>query len=213
MSSLSDFKESLKKTQSMDSFYVSFSDLMVLLCVFFVMILGISKIDIGSFEKVKSGFAGSSNNTLVSLATQLKKTSNKLKGVSVELASDGVRIDFESAALFKAGSAVLRQEYMSPLKPMLEEIKSTKYSIEIEGHTEDRDYFRKNGEEIETNWSLSGKRAGAMADYLGFIGFKESRLRIVGYSFTRPKVSIKGLSGNKLAYARAKNRRVTLLVK
>ena len=40
--------------KGLDSFYVSFGDLMVILCVFFVMLLSMSKIDVGSFEKIKS---------------------------------------------------------------------------------------------------------------------------------------------------------------
>ena len=57
----------------LNPFYVSFGDLMVLLCVFFVMMLAMSKIDIGSFEKVKSGITGSTKGTLVELSNKLKK--------------------------------------------------------------------------------------------------------------------------------------------
>ena len=67
----------LKELESEDqntitSFYISFSDLMVLLGVFFVMLLSMSRIDTGSFEKIKSGFSGSTKGTLVELAQSLK---------------------------------------------------------------------------------------------------------------------------------------------
>ena len=54
---------------SLSPFYVSFSDLMVLLCVFFVMLLGMSKIDTGTFEKLKAGFSGTDKGTLMELAS------------------------------------------------------------------------------------------------------------------------------------------------
>ena len=49
--------------EGLDVFYISFGDLMVILCVFFVMLLSMSKVDIGSFEKVKSVMTGSTEDT------------------------------------------------------------------------------------------------------------------------------------------------------
>ena len=71
----------------------------------------------------------------------------------------------------------------------------------------------KDGEEIETNWTLSGRRASSVVNWLVAFGFGESRLRIVGYGATRPKIDIGSLSGLRLEGARAENRRVSLLIR
>jgi chemotaxis protein MotB len=204
------------KEPPLNPFYISFSDLVVLLCVFFVMMLGMSKIDVGSFERIRTGITGSTKNTLVELANKLVKiaeTPPGVPGVTVRLADDGVRLDLETAALFELGSAVLKREALQPLEPLLFEIRKTKYTIDIEGHTDDLPLFRKDGDELETNWSLSGRRASSFVHHLLDMNFKQERLRIVGYAATKPKAKILSKKGDALDTARARNRRVSLLVK
>lgn len=198
----------------LNSFYVSFSDLMLLLCTFFVLMLGMSKIEIGSFEKLRAGFTGKKTGTLVELAEQLEKVAAGQKGVSVRLAEDGVRLDLESAALFDTGSAALKEPALDPLAPVLQMILNTKYRIDIEGHTDDRPFRRVKDGEIDSNWSLSGRRASSVAHYLLDFGFRQRRIRIVGYAATRPRTKIKTEMTETIKdEARAANRRVSLLVR
>jgi chemotaxis protein MotB len=135
----------------------------------------------------------------------------------VRLAEDGVHLDFESAALFDTGSAILRVGSLDPMVPSLKRILSTKYSLDVEGHTDDVPLFRKDkvkdGEEIETNWTLSGRRASSVVNWLINFGFSETRLRIVGYASTRPKVNISEMTGVRLEEARSENRRVSILIR
>lgn len=199
-----------------NAFYISFSDLMVLLSVFFLMIISMSNVEIGSFEKMRSGFTGSTKGTLVELADKLKFIAEKdpgVPGVKVSMASDGVRLDLDTAALFETASAELKPRALDPIKPLLQQVLATNYTIDIEGHSDDRAMFRKNGREVETNWSLSGRRASSVTHHLLKVGFSSKRLRIVGYAANKPKVPIKGKQGQELEDARADNRRVSLLVK
>lgn len=198
-----------------DSFYITFSDLAVILCVFFVMLLSMSKIETGSFERIKAGFSGSDAGTLVELAGELKALADGpplVDGVTVTLADDGVRIDLDTAALFESGSAALKKGALEPFTPILEKIKKTQYLLDIEGHADDRAFFRRTGDEVETNWSLSGRRASTVVYELGRMKFRNGRLRIVGYASNKPKIPIKGKKGSALEAARAENRRVSLLV-
>jgi chemotaxis protein MotB len=205
--------------QDMTSFYISFSDLMVLLSVFFVMLLSMSKVDIGSFEKIRSGFTGSTEGTLVELASELKQVAEGtpgVPGVNVHLAEDGVRLDLDTASLFETGSANLKANALEPLTPLLEKIEATDYQVDVEGHTDDVPLYRfyeVNDERVlETNWSLSGRRAASVIHHLLDFGFEQSRVRLVGYSSTRPIVPTDQKQGEQLEEARAKNRRVSLLV-
>lgn len=201
------------KESPLNLFYLSLSDLMTLLCVFFAVLVGMSRIDVGQFEKVRTAVSGKTSGTLVELAKDLQTISANQAGVSVNLASDGVRLDFESAALFDSGSSYVREGALKPMEPMLKRILATSYTVDVEGHTDDVPLYRKEGQEVETNWSLSGRRAGSVVSYLAQYGFSESRLRIVGYSANKPRVSIHDKSGLALEKARSENRRVSLLVR
>lgn len=202
--------------EGLDAFYISFGDLMVILCVFFVMLLTMSKIDVGSFEKIKSVMTGNTENTLVELSSSLKdiiEGTPGIPGASVELAKDGVRVDLDTGVLFATASAVIKSEALESIGPLFTKIKNTDYHIDIEGHTDDVPLYRFTEGEVESNWSLSGKRASSVILYLRELGFSASRLRAVGYAHTRPVVGTRGLSGHQLDDARAKNRRVSLLIK
>lgn len=205
------------KVDRLNPFYISLSDLMILLCVFFVMLVSVSEIEIGSFEKLRSSFSGSTKNTLVELSQTLKTIVYEdpgVPGVNVELATDGVRIDLDTVALFETGSAQLKVNALDPIKPLLERVLDTAYRVDVEGHTDDRPYWRLRRGELETNWSLSGRRAGSVVHYLLEHGFTSDRLRIVGYASNRPKVSVRDLTDPvMLQLARKENRRVSLLVR
>lgn len=202
--------------EGLDVFYISFGDLMVILCVFFVMLLTMSKIDIGSFEKVKSVMTGSTENTLVELASSLKEIiegTPGIPGATVQLAKDGVRVDLDTGVLFSPGSAIIKKAALKSFEPLLKKIRATDYLIDIEGHSDDVPFYRYNEGEIETNWSLSGKRASSVILHLNTLSFSSRRLRAVGYAHTRPIVEVRGKKGSQLEKARSRNRRVSLLIR
>lgn len=207
-------------SESKTAFYISFSDLMVMLGVFFVMLLSISKVDVGSFEKVKTSVTGNTAGTLVELSNNLAnivENDPDVSGVSVRMAEDGIRLVLDTRALFETGSANVKPLALDSLEPILSSILATRYTIDVEGHSDDaalHRYFRMNNEYVlETNWSLSGRRASSVIHFLLQFGFTESRLRLVGYASTRPINNIAGKTGVALEAARANNRRVSLLVK
>jgi chemotaxis protein MotB len=208
---LADLAQDNSHAAGTNPFYISLADLMIILCVFFVLVVSMSTIDRGSFEKIRTGISGDTRGTLVELAEALRAEAKGQTGISIRLAPDGVRLDMESAALFDTGSAVLKVGNLQALTPVLRRILFTKYRIDIEGHTDDRPLYRVDDGEIDSNWSLSGKRASAVAHHLLSLGFTEDRLRVVGYAATRPKVLLEGTPD--LEAARAQNRRVSLLVR
>jgi chemotaxis protein MotB len=180
------------------------------------MLLTMSKVDIGSFEKVKSVMTGSTENTLVELAASLKEIIEGTPGVpgaTVRLAEDGVRVDLDTGVLFATGSAIIKGRALESFGPLFEEIKATDYMVDVEGHTDSVAFYRYEEGEIETNWSLSGKRASSVILHLRSLHFSSNRLRAVGYAHTRPVVKVKGMKGVELDNARARNRRVSLLIR
>ncbi len=212
--------EKPREDEGLTSFYISFSDLMVLLGVFFLMLISMSKIDVGSFEKIKTSFSGSTKGTLIELANDLRKIVEGqpgVPGVEVQLAPDGVRLNLDTGALFEIGSARLKDNALEPLRPLLQQIIQTSYTVDVEGHTDDlplHRYYRIDDERmLETNWSLSGKRAASVIEYLIQFGLPAERLRLVGYAANRPLQTVVQKIGSDLEKARSQNRRVTLLIK
>lgn len=207
---------SQNEDEGLDAFYISFGDLMVILCVFFVMLLTMSNIEVGAFEKIRSVMTGKTNDTLLELSESLTEIVHGTPGVpgaNVQLDNDGVRVDLDTGILFDQGKAIIRKEALAPINTILLEILKTEYHVDVEGHTDDVAYFRIIDGETVTNWSLSGKRASSMIVHLKKLGFSSNRLRAVGYADTRPVVDPKGKTGTDLAEARARNRRVSLLIR
>ncbi len=202
--------------EGLDSFYISFGDLMVILCVFLVMLLSMSKIEVGSFEKVKQVMTGRTENTLVALKEELSEIINGIPGVpgaSVQLDTDGVRVNLDTSVLFAQGEAVIDEEALKSVDIVLKEVLHTDYQIDVEGHTDDVAYYRIIEGETITNWTLSGRRASSMAVHMLLMGFAPNRIRIIGYADTRPIVDPAHKTGRALAEARARNRRVSLLIR
>lgn len=204
------------RKEEVNPFYISFADVMMLLMVFFLLIVSISKVEKGSFEKISSAITGTTKGTLVELEAELKAIVNGdpgVPGVKVRMAKDGVRLDLDTATLFATASSSLRDGALDPLRPLFNRIRRTPYSLDVEGHTDDVRLHRRQGEDIETNWTLSGRRASSVIHHLLQMGFGKGRLRAVGYADNRPLESIKGKSGRGLTEARRQNRRVSILVK
>jgi len=209
------FRRSRKNRTSSETetFYVSFSDLMLLLCVFFVMLLGASKVQEGSFDSLRAGFTGDTTSSLGNLEKSLKKITQTHKNFSVSRDKEGVRLDMDSIALFDTGSAVIKHNTLQSLTIALKTVTNSGYKIDVEGHTDDTPLYKiektEFGDEIETNWSLSGRRASAIATVLKNIGVADQRLRVIGYADTKPKSQVAGKKGSALENARQKNRRVS----
>ena len=123
------------------------------------------------------------------LPTQLKKYSGVIKGIKFR--TGDTTLQGSNAALDEA-VAVLK-EY-GDLK------------LEIQGHTDDQPL--RPGGKFADNQALSQARADTVKAYLVNKGIDASRLTAKGYGDTVPLESVQDLKGDKLAAARAKNRRV-----
>ncbi len=215
---LADLKDLHKEQaeESINTFYISFSDLMVLLCVFFVMLLGVSKVSRGSFEQLSSGFSGKTTGTLVELADDLQSIAQGIRGINVRMTPEGVRLDLDSAALFRPASSIIKENSLNKVVPLIQRIKNSKYTVDVEGHSDDQPYTStrktKYGVERDSNWSLSGRRASSVVQFLASFGVPDDRLRVIGYASNKPLVEPYGSYGDDLKIIRQQNRRVSLLV-
>jgi len=123
--------------------------------------------------------------------------------VEVLTAGRGVQLELSEAILFDPASADLKgggEALLERLLPVLQQQSGTLY---VEGHTDNRPIASAR---FPSNWELSTARATAVTRYLIARGISSERIRAVGLADTQPR------SGNDSAEARARNRRVTLVL-
>lgn len=118
------------------------------------------------------------------------------RGLVVAISTDAV--------LFQSGRAELALEGAGLLDVVAEQIRSSKFDIAVEGHTDSRPIHTN---QYPSNWELSSARATTVLRYLvDRHGFDPMRLSASGFADSRPLV--KGDSPE----AMARNRRVEIVI-
>ncbi len=156
------------------------------------------------------------HNRMVASAELQEKIENKLasaaevKGLQEavgSLRSDavGVRMSLAASSFFPSGSAKLKKESLQTLDKVADILKSTKYRLLIEGHSDDQPLAPGSG--FETNWELSSARASQVIRYLAKVhSIDPKRMAAMSYADQRPVVP------NTTEANRAKNRRIEILI-
>lgn len=201
---------------------VSYADMMTLLFGFFVLMysLAVAKIDKDDDKMIKMRkemakyFGGEyvtpEKNTLEDFKKAIKGTQLE-KNINTKLSPEGLEISMQSASLFPSGSAVLlpdAQKAINTLGKLMFQKKESDYDIVVEGHTDDAPIIRSSI--YPSNWELSSARAASVVRILSLVGFKESKMKTIGFSSGRPVVPNRDKAGVPLESNRAKNRRVVI---
>lgn len=205
-----------------DSFFVSWSDLVTLLLVFFVYLYSISEIDILKFLEATGSMKeevnlSSEQDLLATMQMEKQKLlqmkedieefiqEEKLEDVfSVEYTNEKLELNLGNVLLFEQGSAELKTKAKQILAKVGELFKTTEGQIIVEGHTDDLPIKTK---EFPSNWELSSARASAVVRFLGSRHVKEARFLVIGYNQYKP------LAPNSNAVNRSKNRRVKITLR
>ncbi len=211
-------KRPVKHEENIDSWLMSYADMITLLLCFFIIFVSVSepkkdKITaiaegmVGKFGAVnyQSPFAGATQKLQVSIEK------NRLyKDVAVEATTTSLSVELGTHRFFKDGGAEIDEDML----PILQELAGTlkqaslaQYAINIESHTDDD---APQSGLYKTNWELSAVRAGKLADYLISQGFAANRIKAVGYGDSRPKVPNADVKGQPIEANRARNQRVTV---
>jgi chemotaxis protein MotB len=201
---------------------ISYADMMTLLCMFYVMMFSMSKINSAEFEKVKQTVAEHFGTKYQSPTEDLGKFINNVlteTGVVKEatMSTDGisVTIAFHSTLFFETGSAdistngkAILAKLMSGLSDQQKKI-GKNYKIVVEGHTDSQPIL---STQFPSNWELSSGRATRVVRLFLDQGYLPQNLLAIGYADTQPLAESKNADGNWNEENLAKNRRVVLRV-
>ncbi len=137
-----------------------------------------------------------------------KSTTVKDSHVETDSRSDGsVMFRLKGAATFGPGSDKLTKDGLSAVDKIAVELKKSKGSITIEGHTDSTPLTGKNKETYRDNMNLSIARAMAVKERLAENGkIAADRISVVGRGDSKP------LAKGKSKEAHAKNRRVEIIL-
>jgi chemotaxis protein MotB len=223
-----------KKGKPIDPFawMVTFSDLIMLLLTFFVMMLTMKSMDrkdtqemfrtFVTEKRVGQGMVDEGNDLGLADVGSLVQVRHVTSSAMLEKAlgrkamnfresfqtyedERGVAASLDTAHLFDPGTAVLRPDAYKTLDLAVELLKKTDNSALILGHTDNTPI---HSTEYASNWELSAFRAIAVMDYLDQKGgIDRRRLAAGGYGDTRPLVP------NTSPDNQAKNRRVEIVLR
>ncbi len=210
------------KEHDESNWLISYADMMTLLCVFYIMMFSMSKINVPEFEHVKKEMAKHFNSKYESPTEDLGKFINQVvqeAGVSKEVltTSDGVSVSvaFQSTLFFDSLSAEMSDQGRGILAKFISGLmaKQTQlgksYKIVVEGHTDSQPVM---GGAFPSNWELSSSRATRVIRLFIDGGFDARNLLAIGYSDTQPLAESRNLDGSWNLENLAKNRRVMVRI-
>lgn len=131
---------------------------------------------------------------------QAEEIKNEVPNATVERVGEGINVTFNSGVLFGFDKSDLTSQAQSNIQELANVLnKYPDTQVRVEGHTDD------TGADAY-NYSLSERRAKAVANYLISRGVAANRVQTFWYGETQPKVA------NDSEANRAQNRRVEFAI-
>lgn len=135
------------------------------------------------------------------------KTAPKVADKSVTTFAKGDSTVFRLTGGFNAGSSTLTKDGEAALNKIAAELKKSKGSISIEGHTDTQPLTGKNKERYKNNTNLSLARANTVKEWLeSHCKISDSRLSVTGFGDKKP------VETGSSKEANAKNRRIDIVL-
>jgi len=214
--------------QNLERWLLTYSDMITLLLIFFIVMYTISTVNSKKFYSVAKSLAAVLGSKYVigqspgeSFTDQIPEMQPELYDVKdkvskyieqenlageVKLSIDerGLVISFQDNVLFPLGSAEITPKAQEILLKVGSIIKKLPNYIRIEGHT---DNLPINNSKFPSNWELSVIRATNVAHFLiDKVNYDPRKISVVGYGEYRPIVP------NDSEANRQKNRRVDIVI-
>lgn len=212
-----------------EAWLLTYADMITLLMAFFVLLMGVSKVDFTAYAEVSAALSenrtGQPNKEKELKATMQRDIkdiiSNEGADQAVQMGTDAqgsITLTLDGGAFFKPGSADLQEQALPVLRGIIGELGNPIYqqfNISVEGHTDDGPI---NTPRYPSNWELSTGRASTVVRM--FLDsrerdepmFQPNRLRAIGYAETQPKLPNRDAAGAALPENQLANRRVVMRI-
>lgn len=202
----------------LDTWSVSFSDLLTLLLSFFIMRLAMTtdphltlsellenkdKKEVTRAEIVSERTAALRNEIIAAISAEPIEALAVADNLEIEAKDDGTLLALKGGS-FLPGSDVLSKETEKLIVLLATILREKPLDIMIAGHT---DSVPISNLLFPSNWELSGARAIAVAQLLMKHGIPGTELSAVGYADTKPRAD------NSTAEGKERNRRVEVMLR
>lgn len=173
-----------------EGWLLSYADLITNLLLFFVVLLTAANMSSTKMQQLAKAISGEEQpESLESIQREINakiKEKNLQDVVQTKLDGEGLQLSLNSGFVFDSGKALLRTDFESALKSMLETLTpySQRYHFAVEGHSDSNPLAA--GSQFATNWELSAARAIVVRERMEQVGIERMRIRVEGYADTRP---------------------------
>ena len=127
--------------------------------------------------------------------------------IEIEQLREGIRVSVSDDIIFASGSAELDPVGRQVLEKVSKELVALDHSIEVQGHTDDRQLKSTLVDRFPSNWELAAARAARVVRLMMERGISGERLRVVSFASYQPLVA------NDSDENRAQNRRIEIRLK
>jgi chemotaxis protein MotB len=223
--SLTSHKNKYRNTEpeeiNLDDWLMTYGDMITLLMAFFLVLISISKIDMGMFEQIKSGLRveivrEEARTPLAEIKHDLDSIlarEREEKKVVISMTSSSITMEFASSAFYQVGSAEISsiaQGIIDKVSGAIRKIDYYPFAVDIEGHT---DNVPIRTIRFPSNWELSVSRATNIVKYMIETGMKGDRLKAAGYADTKPTAPNIDEKGRAIPENQARNRRIVIRIR
>ena len=186
-------QDELFKSSNEDSFFISFTDIVTLLLIFFIYLTTISNFNSDDIDTLTKKISKKFNVNPIAKDLAAEPTKhfaatdpwmNLHQTIHNQLLpNEAIRLSLDQNLLFKPGSATLLENGKSYLKNLALAIQHEPYRLIIEGHSDSTPI---NNPLFPTNWHLSSMRAAEVTAALAEYGIDGKKLSARGFGETRP---------------------------
>ncbi|MCC0782094.1 flagellar motor protein MotB [Clostridioides sp. ES-S-0108-01] len=221
-----------EKEENNERWLLTYSDLITLLMIFFVIMYSMSNVDAEKYKQLSqslnSAFGGSAgvieggnskiepgSDNLDSLQNvEFKKVGEEIQkylnengmanSVSLKVQDRGLVIRLKDTILFDTGKSIVKDNSRDKIIQIGKMLNEMNSYMRVEGHT---DNMSIKNSEFKSNWDLSVMRATNVVQLLiDNAGISPDKLSAVGYGEFRP------IAENSSEEGRSKNRRVDIVL-
>lgn len=203
-----------------ETWLIPYSDLLTLLLALFIVLFATSSLDKKKAAQLEYALAAAFNSVPPEpvngkLVEFMDEAGGLDLGKDVGLGSDsqGAVIDITNLALFDQGSVEISSEgklIIRKISELLSEDKYRKFTIVVEGHTDDTQEIHNSY--YPSNWELSGARSGSVVREMIKNKIDPHRMKAIGMADIAPAYPSHDIYGEPIPENRIKNRRVIIRI-